>query len=139
MRRASWARVADVVRLHARALAHVARARVALTLEPGALQRLAREPSEVGMRGWGEESAVRAIGRASRLVPGASCLVRAVAARALLADAGIRAQVCIGVQPRDRRVPGSFAHAWLERDGRVLLGGGAGEYQPLGRLGARAT
>ena len=58
---------------------------------------------------------------AARRVPKASCLTQAVALESLLADAGMRAEVRIGVA---RGADGSFeAHAWVEHDGRVLIGG----------------
>lgn len=58
---------------------------------------------------------------AARLVPGATCLTQALAAQFLLARAGHRSQIRIGVA---KDLDGRFlAHAWLISDGRVLLGG----------------
>jgi hypothetical protein len=58
---------------------------------------------------------------AARLVPGATCLTQALAAQFLLARAGHRSQIRIGVA---KDLDGKFlAHAWLISDGRVLLGG----------------
>lgn len=58
---------------------------------------------------------------AARLVPGATCLTQALAAQFLLARAGHRSQIRIGVA---KDAEGKFlAHAWLISDGRVLLGG----------------
>lgn len=92
---------------------------------------LARDPAALA---W----AVRAT---ARRVPAASCLTQALALETLLAEAGIDVEVRLGVA---RRPDGSFeAHAWVEHEGRVLIGGlpdleryavlpsGA---QPLGRL-----
>lgn len=63
---------------------------------------------------WGVRSA-------ARLVPGATCLTQALAAQFLLARAGHRSQIRIGVA---KDLDGKFlAHAWLISDGRVLLGG----------------
>jgi hypothetical protein len=76
------------------------------------------------------------VDRASRLVPGATCLVRAVAAQAILARAGYHSQVRIGVNSDER---GNFiAHAWLIGGDRVLLGGAPHEldrYVPLADFG----
>lgn len=60
------------------------------------------------------------VARAARVIPGATCLVQALAAEWLLARAGYRTTVRFGVA---RRGAGIEAHAWLEYDGRVLLGG----------------
>lgn len=63
---------------------------------------------------------VWAVVRARRLVPRATCLVQALAARILLARAGHQADLRIGVA---KSRTGRFeAHAWLERNGRVLVG-----------------
>jgi len=62
-----------------------------------------------------------AVERASRLLPGTtSCLAKAVAARMLLAQRGLVADILIGVM----RGPGGTldAHAWVESEGRVVLG-----------------
>jgi hypothetical protein len=64
---------------------------------------------------------------AARLVPGATCLTQALAAQFLLARAGHRSQIRIGVA---KDPDGRFlAHAWLMSDGRVLLGGTSRELQ----------
>src|SRR5262249_26979682 len=73
---------------------------------------------------------------ASRVVPGATCLVKAYAAQWILARAGYRSQLRIGVGNDDR---GAFiAHAWLICGDRVLLGGSSHElrrYVPLADFG----
>ncbi len=61
------------------------------------------------------------VARAARIVPGASCLVQALAARVLLARAGYASRLRIGVA---RRAQGALeAHAWVECDGVVVIGG----------------
>ena len=66
------------------------------------------------------QNTVWAITRAGRYLPGATCLVRALAARELLARSGLCAELRIGVAHDER---GRFeAHAWLEYGGRVVLG-----------------
>ncbi|HYD54489.1 MAG TPA: lasso peptide biosynthesis B2 protein [Gemmatimonadaceae bacterium] len=63
-----------------------------------------------------------AVQRSARVVPGASCLTQAIAALLLLRAQGHDATLCIGA---GRTAAGDFrAHAWLERDGRVVIGGG---------------
>lgn len=61
---------------------------------------------------------VWAVTIASRYVPGATCLVQALAAERLLKRAGHPAQLRIGVANQ----PAFRAHAWVESDGKVLLG-----------------
>ena len=74
---------------------------------------------------------VWAVTAATRRVPGANgCLVRALVARTLLARHGHPAALRIGVT---RGPAGALAaHAWVESEGRVVLGGevGAG-FTPL--------
>lgn len=60
------------------------------------------------------------VARVARLVPGATCLVQAVAAQWLITRSGASAGLRIGVA---RGTQGVEAHAWLESDGRVVLGG----------------
>ena len=76
----------------------------------------------------------RAVDRARRVVPRASCLVQAMAAKALLDRAGVSSAVWIGVS----REGGAFdAHAWVESGGEVVLGHRVGRhYVPVTKLGA---
>lgn len=74
-----------------------------------------------------------AVAVAGRRVPGSTCLVRALAAQGLFARHGYASQVRLGVA----RGPGRAfeAHAWLERDGQVLVGGPVeARYVPLPAL-----
>jgi transglutaminase superfamily protein len=62
-----------------------------------------------------------AIGAVSRRVPRATCLTQAIAMQLVLRRYGYASRLCVGVG-RDAR--GAFrAHAWVERDGRVVIGG----------------
>lgn len=62
-----------------------------------------------------------AVEAASRRIPRASCLTQAIAAKLLLQAFGRDARLCLGVA---RTGEGALrAHAWLERDGRPVLGG----------------
>jgi hypothetical protein len=66
----------------------------------------------------------RAVIRAARFVPGASCLVQALSGSRLIRRAGGSATIHIGVATG----PDGFkAHAWLESEGQVLIGGGTVE------------
>jgi len=61
-----------------------------------------------------------AVRRASRVVPRASCLVQSLAAGWLLRKAGHTPQLQIGVRGGTQDFA---AHAWLECDGQVVVGG----------------
>jgi hypothetical protein len=64
-----------------------------------------------------------AIGALGRRLPAMTCLVRSLAAHALLHRAGCPAELRIGVQPRARGAPKLLeAHAWVECAGRVVVG-----------------
>lgn len=76
-----------------------------------------------------EEGIIWAVRTASRLVPRASCLTLAMAAQILLSESGYRSDLRIGVA-RSGTDP-LKAHAWLEKDGRVILGGPMCDYKPL--------
>lgn len=114
-------------RLLVLALVLVAHVRVALCILPSRLSlRLVRRLADVDS---GEPRAQRpaaervawAVSAASRVVPRATCLTQAISGQLLLRYYGYAAKICLGVT---RTEPGSFlAHAWLERDGRILLGG----------------
>jgi hypothetical protein len=94
-------------------------------------RRLGRPPRRrPSVDGADEARLVWAVGAAGRGLPRITCLVRALAAQALLARHGRASELRLGVA---RRPDGAFAaHAWLEREGRVLLGGAVTErYAPL--------
>ena len=69
------------------------------------------------------ERIVWAVSVASRFVPRASCLTQALAAKRLLNAAGISSQVHLACGVDKDGVSG--AHAWLECEGNVVLGGTA--------------
>jgi hypothetical protein len=58
------------------------------------------------------------VGVASRFIPGARCLARAIAAQLLLARAGHLADMRIGVRKEGNSLD---AHAWLEYEGVPLF------------------
>ena len=77
--------------------------------------RLAANPMPVKQYAW-------AVAAVSRLVPGGDhCLSQALAVQTFLARRGYDCKICFGVQ----RLPGVpfTAHAWVEHDGVVLIGG----------------
>ena len=73
-----------------------------------------------------EKRVVWAINTTSRLVPRCTCFVRALAAQVLFLREGINSELRVGIAKGDGALKG---HAWLERDGRVLIG----EAQDLSR------
>ena len=99
-----------------------------------ALRDLRRRPSAAGPRAdagivlpkalWALETA----GRHAALSP--SCLVKSLAFVALLEEEGLASDLRIGVS---KEPGGRFeAHAWVEREGRVLLGAPEpGRFTPL--------
>lgn len=105
------------------------RMRIGLWLVP--FRWLYRAPRVARRSGPAPEQIARAVSRGSRLVPWPTCLVRALAARRLLARHGVASELCLGVA---RPAFGRFeAHAWLECGGVTILGGeGAGaQYSTL--------
>jgi hypothetical protein len=80
---------------------------------------------------WNEDrllTAIDATGR--RLGSYSTCLVRALVAEMLLTGIDRPTRLMIGVRRGTHRRLES--HAWIERDGRVLVGGSAGDrYQPI--------
>ena len=73
----------------------------------------------IGNGSTGVVSLVWAIEVASRRMPGATCLCRALALQRLLSKNGHRAELQIGVEKNGELFG---AHAWLVRDGCVLIG-----------------
>ena len=80
---------------------------------------------------------IRAVRVASRVVPFASCLTQAQGAQIMLARHGVETTVCLGV--RDAADGELAAHAWLNSDGEIVLGGSSRElagFRLLTELGA---
>ncbi|HEY0160901.1 MAG TPA: lasso peptide biosynthesis B2 protein [Thermoanaerobaculia bacterium] len=109
-------------RLLLEALLVVPLARVAVALLPF---RVVHRMVDAAMRRRGKASQVpreriaATVARVARGVPGASCLTQVVAAALLSARYGHEATLRLGVTRQDDRVA---AHAWLESEGRVILG-----------------
>ena len=116
----------------------LAAVRVSLWLVPfrwvqGAIHRLDTSPRSPDGQPPPLERIGWAVAVAGSRVPGSTCLVRALAAQGLLARHGYSSQLRLGVA----RGPGRVfeAHAWLERDGQVLVGGPVdARYVPMPEL-----
>jgi hypothetical protein len=102
--------------------------RIVLWILPSAMiLRIVRRSSDVHARGTMHahrppaERVTWAVEAVSRRIPRATCLTQALSAQFLLRRFGYDARLCLGVARTPR---GEFrAHAWLERDGSVLIGG----------------
>jgi hypothetical protein len=78
-----------------------------------------------------------AIAATTRLIPRSTCLVRALAARRLLARHGYPSTLHLGVA---RAPHGLDAHAWLECQGATLIGAPAPDrYTPLAAPGPHSS
>jgi hypothetical protein len=89
---------------------------------------------EVGVEsrshGFSPEQITMAVDRASRFVPGWTCLVSAIAAQQILLANGWPAVIRLGVL--NAREPAFKAHAWVEINGHIFVGAsGAAGYTPL--------
>lgn len=70
---------------------------------------------------WSAYQITNAVRRASRLVPGATCLPQACAAQYLLSAAGYPSTMRVGIKKLES---GKMeAHAWVIWDKKILLGG----------------
>ena len=70
---------------------------------------------------FSEEQLVWSVSVVSRYIPKATCLAQALTAQLLLQQAGHQACLHIGVEEGEQ---GSIkAHAWVESQGRILIGG----------------
>jgi hypothetical protein len=111
-----------------RALFVVAVARVALWVCPLATARRVAATTARGRKTHAVEQLAWAITVASRYVPGATCLTKALAIHALLTYSGHPARVEIGVA----KDSGFEAHAWVVCAGKVVLGAAEAErYRPI--------
>lgn len=72
------------------------------------------------------------VAAASRLVPGATCLTQALSAKYLLARAGHRSDLEVGV--RSGTGVGFEAHAWLMSEGKIVTGGTAADLSRFVKL-----
>lgn len=117
-----------------RALPLVLAVRLALWLLPSRVivrrvQHASARTVTAGRRKYSAEDIAWAVDAAARRIPRASCLTQAVAAQYLLRRSGHESELRIGVARGD---DGFRAHAWIEQDGRILVGGaGSAVFTPL--------
>lgn len=109
------------------AWASLVRARIAVSVV--SLPRLRRKPRLAARPGADPARIAWAVCVASRFVPRATCLVRALAAHRLLAQHGHVSDLRIGVAKS--AADGFAAHAWVEYGGAVLVGHTDSEYSVL--------
>lgn len=125
----SFARLpAGEKRLALRAIALLAATRAALRILPfDRVRALTAGPTRVAaVHPAGLPRAVRrAVIRATRSLPGSSCLAQSLVAERLLREGGHEARLTIGVagpgEPRGARFA-LDAHAWVESDGLLVTG-----------------
>jgi len=70
---------------------------------------------------FSEEQLVWSVTVVSRYIPKATCLAQALTSQFLLQQAGRQACLHIGVEEAEEG--GIKAHAWVESQGRILIGG----------------
>jgi hypothetical protein len=70
---------------------------------------------------------IQSVEMASKYVISASCLTRALAAKILLAMNGYDSSLLIGVSSCN----GFAAHAWIERNGKIILGSSDCHFKPI--------
>jgi hypothetical protein len=126
-----------------RAVVLVGAVRAALAVVPfvrllrgldGLARRLPAPPADAAYR----RRAAWAVGAvAGRLVPGGPCLTQALVLKFVLSRRGHPAVLRIGVAKESGLL---HAHAWLESDGEVVIGGeeALGHLRPLPQLGGAA-
>jgi hypothetical protein len=97
-------------------------------------ERAARPRSDAPRGRLAHQDLSWAVAAASRRVPRATCLTQALALQTLFAREGYESDLHIGVA---RTGEGRLeAHAWLESEGQIVIGGGGVErFTPLASLG----
>jgi hypothetical protein len=121
-------------RLLLRALMAVASAWLAVRLLPASVvvEKVSQDiPLGPGQRPQTTDRIAWAISVASRYIPASKCLVHAIAGRSLLAHYGIPSEIRIGVAKDSKNW--LSAHAWVEVEGKTLIGGDTTPYAPLTR------
>ena len=109
------------------AVARILVARVPLARWRGTLGAPAQpDPGDPHLRlagNLGARRLARAVGRAAERLPGESaCLPQAMALQWMLGCRGLSAMVVLGVRPAQHRGGIDDLHAWVVRDGEVLIG-----------------
>lgn len=88
-------------------------------LHTGNIESLQSWATRVGSGTSSIDSLLWAVEVASRIMPGATCLCRALALQRMLAKNGLGSELRIGVEKNGGRF---VAHAWLTRGDQVLVG-----------------
>jgi hypothetical protein len=96
-----------------------------------ALSKWGQRSRRSGSTAFGVPRVGQMVASASRYVPGATCLVQALAAQFLLAREGIFTELKIGVLKNAGSLHG---HAWLELEGKPVFGGTAAMLSAFARL-----
>jgi hypothetical protein len=109
-------------------VSRLARGRYGLPLKAHEIEPQTSEASEAQVLAASE--CVWAVSSSARVIPGASCLTQALALQVLLGRRGLSSRLCLGVNTARA---GKFrAHAWVEWNGRVIIGGSKTErWTPL--------
>ena len=122
----------DDRRLLLRAFVAVASAWVTVRLFPPSLV-LRRISAEIPLLSRHKPQTTRriawAVAVAARYIPASKCLVQAIAGRNLLASYGFPADIHIGVAKDSKNW--LSAHAWVEVEGKTVIGGDTAAYAPL--------
>ena len=122
-----WRRLRALGAADRRLLAETAllmvRVRAALWIRPFAALRESLDRSRGSRRASSHDPdrVAWAVAAIARRLPGMTCLVQSLAADALLRRRGYQPELHIGVRARGAAVP-LDAHAWVECDGRVVVG-----------------
>jgi transglutaminase superfamily protein len=122
----------DDRRLLLRAFAAVGNAWICVRLLPpsGVLKKISAEiPLPSGHQRQTTVHIAWAVTVAARYIPGSKCLVQALAGRKLLANYGFSSAIHIGVAKDSKNWLN--AHAWVEAEGKTVIGGDTAAYAPL--------
>ena len=115
-----------------RAFAAVSRAWLTVRLLPGSavLENIsAKIPLPPRHQPQTTERIAWAVTVVARYIPGSKCLVQAIAGRQLLASYGFLSEIHIGAAKDSRNW--LSAHAWVEVEGKTVIGGDTTAYAPL--------
>jgi hypothetical protein len=100
------------------------------------IEKLQAWATRAGNRASTVDRLVWAVEVASRRIPGATCLCRALALQRLLAKNGHGSELRIGIEKNSDRFG---AHAWLVHGGKVLIGATQLEYELLAAWQSRTN
>jgi hypothetical protein len=85
------------------------------------LERLFQYPVTSNRKSPSPEKVSWAVVAVSQYIPAATCLAQALTLQTLLSREGIHSDLALGVARDDKT--GITAHAWVEIDGMVIIGG----------------